>query len=155
GFRYEYNGAPFNAPGTPYPGIDFNDIGCFPQPQANPPVVCNTKQQADGSDWGPRAGITYSPELLGQHKTVFRAGFGVFYDVYFTNIIDNIQASAPNAASPLITSSTSANGNRGTSGWYEQFANLNQSPLPTNTAEPISDHLLAPRTMHWNFNIEQ
>ncbi|MGA3048889.1 MAG: carboxypeptidase regulatory-like domain-containing protein [Terracidiphilus sp.] len=152
GFRYEYNGAPFNATGTPYPGIDETNIACFP---LTPGATCNTKQQADGSQWGPRAGIAWSPTLFGQHKTVIRSGFGVFYDVVFTNIIDNIQASAPNAASPQITSSTTANGNRGTNTWYEQFANLNKSPLPTNTAEPIKDHLLSPRTMHWNLNLEQ
>ncbi|HEY1159686.1 MAG TPA: carboxypeptidase regulatory-like domain-containing protein, partial [Terracidiphilus sp.] len=32
GFRYEYNGAPFNAPGTPYPGIDYGNAACFPSP---------------------------------------------------------------------------------------------------------------------------
>jgi hypothetical protein len=152
GFRYEYNGAPFNATGTPYPGIDESNPSCFP---LTPGSSCNTKQQADGSQWGPRAGIAWSPTLFGQHKTVVRSGFGVFYDVVFTNIIDNIQASAPNAASPVITSSASANGNRGTSSWGEQFANLNKSPLPGNTAEPIVNHLLSPRTMHWNLNIEQ
>jgi len=151
GFRYEYNGAPFNADGTPYPGIDFSDIACFPSAG----VKCNTKQQADGSQWGPRAGVVYSPSFFGQHKTVFRSGFGVFYDVVFTNIIDNIQASAPNAASPVITSSANATNTRGASNWSEQFANLNPNPLPGNTAEPIQDHLLSPRTMHWNLNVEQ
>ncbi len=152
GFRYEYNGAPFNATGTPYPGIDVSNAACFP---LTPGSSCKTKQQADGNQWGPRVGIAWSPTLFGQNKTVVRSGFGVFYDVVFTNIIDNIQASAPNAASPVINSSTSANGNRGTGTWYEQFSNLNTSPLPTNTAEPIVNHLLSPRTLHWNFNIEQ
>jgi hypothetical protein len=152
GFRYEYNGAPFNATGTPYPGIDESNISCFP---LTPGASCNTKQQADGGQWGPRAGIAYSPTVFGQHKTVFRAGYGVFYDVVFTNIIDNIQASAPNAASPLITSSSTANGNRGSSSWYERFTTLNKAPLAGNTAEPIVNHLLSPRTMHWNLNIEQ
>ncbi len=151
GFRYEYNGAPFNAPGTPYPGVDFSDIACFPAAG----TVCNTKQQADGSQWGPRAGITYSPEFLGQHKTVLRAGFGVFYDVVFTNIIDNIQASAPNAASPLITSIATASNSRGTANWDAQFASLDPTPTPFNTAEPIKDHLLSPRTIHFNAGFEQ
>jgi hypothetical protein len=150
GFRYEYNGAPFNAPGTPYPGVDLNDIACFPSAG----VTCNLKQQADGSQWGPRAGLSYNPEIFGQHKSVIRAGFGVFYDVVFTNIIDNIQATAPNAASPVIYSSALENP-RGTGNWAEQFANLNHSPLPGNTDEPIADHLLSPRTMHWNLGIQQ
>jgi len=151
GFRYEYNGAPFNAPGLPYPGTDFSNIACFPSAG----VTCNTRQQADGSQWGPRAGVTYSPEFLGSRKTVFRAGFGVFYDVVYTNISDNTQASAPNAASPQINSSSSANGNRGTANWFENFASLNPNPLPTNTAEPITNHLLSPRTIHWNLGFER
>ena len=150
GFRYEYNGAPFNAPGTPYPGVDLNDIACFPSAG----VTCNLKQQADGSQWGPRAGLSYNPQIFGQHKSVIRAGFGVFYDVVFTNIIDNIQATAPNAASPVITSNATHNP-RGTANWTEQFANLNHSPFPGNTDEPIADHLLSPRTMHWNLGIQQ
>ncbi len=152
GFRYEYNGAPFNAHGTPYPGIDESNPSCFP---LNPGATCKTAQQADGSDWGPRAGIAWSPTLFGQQKTVVRSGFGVFYDVVFTNIIDNIQATAPNAASPVITSSTKANGNRGTSSWYEQFASLNKNPRATNSSDPIVNHLLSPRTLHWNLNVEQ
>jgi len=151
GFRYEYNGAPFNADGTPYPAIDIKNIACFPSAG----VTCDLKQRADGSQWGPRAGIAYSPEFLGAHKTVIRSGFGVFYDVVYTNIIDNIQAAAPNAASPVINSRSSANKNRGTGNWSGQFANLNPNPLPTNTQNPIPNHLLSPRTMHWNLNVEQ
>ena len=151
GFRYEFNGTPFNVKGTPHPGIDETAPACFPSAT----VTCNDQQIADGAQWGPRAGVAWSPTFFGQHKTVIRSGFGVFYDVVFTNIIDNIQATAPNAASPVITSSSSANGNRGTATWMEQFANLNHNPRPTNTQEPIVNHLVSPRTMHWNLNIEQ
>jgi len=151
GMRYEYNGAPFNAPGTKYPGIDFSDIGCFPSAG----TVCNTKQKADASQWGPRAGISFNPAVFGAHKTVFRAGFGIFYDVVYTNIIDNIQATTPNAAAPVLTSIATSGTPRGTSSWAEQFSNLNPNPRPRNTAEPIVDHLLSPRTIHWNLGIEQ
>jgi hypothetical protein len=66
GFRYEYNGAPFNADGTPYPAIDQSNLACFPSATTN----CNTKQQADGSQWGPRVGVAYSPDFMGNgHKT--------------------------------------------------------------------------------------
>ena len=150
GFRYEYNGAPFNSPDTPFPAVDVKNLACFP----GPGVTCNTKQQADGSQWGPRAGIAYSPDFLGNgHKTVVRAGFGVFYDVVFMNILDNIQATAPNAASPVITSTSATT--RGTGSWAEQFANLNPTPGPFNTQDTIFNHLLSPRTMHWNLNLEQ
>jgi hypothetical protein len=150
GMRYEYNGAPFNAPGTPFPAVSLNNLAC------NPLVAgsnCSTQQQSDFTEWGPRVGIVYSPELLGQHKTVFRAGFGVFYDVLFTNIIDNIQANFPNAASDLVE--PSGNNPRGNSGWAETFATLNHTPDPAGTSEPIVNNLQLPRTFHWNFNIEQ
>ncbi len=71
------------------------------------------------------------------------------------NIADNIQATAPAAASPQIFSSTTANNYRGTASWFEQFANLNKNPLATNTSDPIRNHLLTPMTMHWNLDVEQ
>jgi hypothetical protein len=151
GLRYEYNGAPFNTPATPHPGLDPANIGCYPSAG----VICNDKQKSDGNMWGPRLGLAYTPEVFGARKTVIRAGFGVFYDWLFTNIIDNIQANAPAAASPVIYSSTAANGNRGTASWYEQFANLNKTPLASNTANPIKYNLLSPLTMHWNLDVEQ
>lgn len=152
GFRYEYNGAPFNAPGTKYPAIDMKDIACFPLTAG---AQCNTKQQADGNQWGPRAGIAYSPTVFGTHKTVIRSGFGVFYDVVYTNIIDNIQSAAPNNASSLITSIANATNTRGTAAWSTNFANLSKTPTAKSTAQPITNHLLSPRTMHWNLNLEQ
>ncbi len=151
GVRYEFNGAPFNAPGTPYPGIDYSNPACFP----GNGVTCDTKQVADGTNWGPRVGVVYSPTLWGPRTTVVRAGFGMFYDVLFTNIIDNIQASAPNAAAPNINSLTGDDSPRGFANWSTYFSQLNTSPLPTDVAEPISDHLLTPRTYHWNLNVQQ
>jgi hypothetical protein len=151
GLRYEYNGAPFNTPASPYPGIDESQIACFPSASNS----CNSHQQAQTKSWGPRAGLAYSPEVFGARKSVVRAGFGVFYDVVFTNIMDNIQATAPAAASPQIFSSTTANNYRGTASWFEQFANLNKSPLATNTSDPIKNNLLTPMTMHWNLDVEQ
>ena len=32
---------------------------------------------------------------------------------------------------------------------------MNHAPLPSNTTEPIYNHLLAPRTFHWNLNVQQ
>lgn len=151
GLRYEYNGAPANATTTPYPGIDYSNPSCFPSAG----VTCNDKQRADGAEWGPRFGISYSPAIFGSHKSVFRGGAGVFYDVLFTNIVGNTQATAPNTASPEIISSPSSSLPRGIASWSTQFSALNKSPLPTNSSEPISDHLLAPETFHWNLGVQQ
>ena len=151
GLRYEYAGAPFNTATTPYPGIDVTQIACFPSSTNS----CNAAQQPQYTSWGPRAGFAYSPNFFGAYKTVISGGFGVFYDVIFANIIDNLQASAPAAASPVINSIATDNNNRGTATWFEQFANLKKSPLPTNTSEPIKNKLLTPMTMHWNADIQQ
>ncbi|MGA2535565.1 MAG: carboxypeptidase-like regulatory domain-containing protein [Terracidiphilus sp.] len=150
GMRYEYNGAPFNAPGTPFPAISLNNLAC------NPLVAgsnCPTRQQSDFTEWGPRMGIVFSPTIVGQYKTVFRGGFGVFYDVLFTNIIDNIQATFPNAASDQVNANDTLS--RGTSGWAETFATLDHIANPAGISEPIVNNLQLPRTFHWNFNIEQ
>jgi hypothetical protein len=151
GIRYEYNGAPFNTAGTPYPGLDLGNPACFP----GGTTTCNLKQTPDTKNWGPRLGIAYSPTWWGNHQTVVRVGAGMFYDVIFTNIIDNIQASAPSAASPLINSLTSATLPRGVANWSAQFATLNKNALPGNTADPILDHLRVPETFHWNLNVQQ
>jgi hypothetical protein len=153
GIRYEYNGAPFNAPGTPYPGIDPANPACFPSGT----TTCNMRETPDSKNWGPRLGVAYSPTFWGQHQTVVRAGVGMFYDGLFTNIIDNIQASAPNNSAKNINSLTSAALPRGTANWstYTNFAGVSKAPLPTDVANPILDHLLSPKTFHWNLNVQQ
>ena len=148
GLRYEYNGAPFNS--APYPAFNENNPLCFP---------CRITEQADGDDFGPRLGVAYTPrfmqQIFGKDKTVIRAAFGVFYDGLFTNIIDNIQAEAPNAAAPLVTSSVTSANPRGTANWSSTFASLSKTPSIANTQEPIVPHLLSPETLQWNVNIER
>ena len=72
------------------PGDDFPPL---PQPaEGSPTLALSVAQDA--------AALAQAEVDLS--KTVIRAGFGVFYDVLFTNIIDNIQATAPNAAAPVL-----------------------------------------------------
>jgi hypothetical protein len=153
GIRYEYNGAPFNAPGTPYPGIDLNNPACFPSGT----TTCDMKEYADGKNWGPRVGIAYSPTWWGQYQTVIRGGVGMFYDGLFTNIIDNIQAGAPNNSAKSIISAVTAANPRGTPNWtsYTNFAGVTKTPLPTDIAQPMVGHMLSPKTFHWNLNVQQ
>lgn len=150
GFRYEYSGAPFNsiaAPALP------TDVTCF---------TCVQKEVADKEDWGPRLGFSYSPRffkgLFGDQKTVIRGAFGVFYDQIFTNIADNIQSSAPNMAFPTIYATTlSAVHPRGTANWYSQFNNLSTSNVGSaqDFSDPITPHLLNPRILQWNMNVQR
>jgi hypothetical protein len=53
----------------------------------------------DKNNWAPRAGIAYSPhgdhKLLGDGKTVFRAGYGKSYDFLFYNLLTVNQSNYP------------------------------------------------------------
>jgi hypothetical protein len=140
GVRYEYNGAPFNYLG--FPGFNSGNPTCFP---------CNVRQQPDKNNIAPRIGFNYSPIPGG--KTVISGGFGVFYDHIFSNIIDNIQASSPNAASKNIISSKAGRGTASWSGVLGRIANKN--PLATDTSNVIQAHLLDPENYQWNLRVQQ
>jgi hypothetical protein len=150
GFRYEYDGVPFNS--VPYPAFAITSSACTAPPtSAGVTSFCKLQQQGDFGDWGPRFGFSYAPSFLNK-KTVLRGGFGVFYDGLFTNIIDNTQASSPNAASPDIISNT---GGRGIANFSSQFANLSKTPTPSNTIESMSPNIVSPRTLQWNLGVEE
>ena len=140
GVRYEYNGTPFNYLG--YPGFNSDNPTCFP---------CNVRQQADSNNIAPRLGFNYSPIPGG--KTVVSGGFGLFYGHVFSNIIDNIQASSPNAASKALRSSGSG---RGSASWSNVLNTIaDRSPLPTDTANVIAAHLLDPENYQWNLRVQR
>jgi hypothetical protein len=149
GFRYEYEGAPFNS--ATFPAFDITNTACTnPGVTSGIPQFCNIKEKSDASGYGPRFGFAYTPGFLDK-KTVLRGGFGMFYDGLFTNIIDNTQATSPNAASPTVISNT---GGRGVANFSTKFATLNHTPQLTNTIESMSPSIRSPRTMQWNLDIQ-
>lgn len=142
GLRWEYIGAPFNY--LAHPATDLsNPYSSFTN---------NVPEQPQYTNFAPRLGFAYQPG--DDNKTVVRGAFGLFYDHLFTNIVDNIQASAPNAASPVIYGSN-ATTPRGTANWSGQFANLNTTPLPTNTQTTLKSNLRSPLTYQYNLAIER
>src|SRR6185312_3742616 len=86
GVRYENAGTPGNS--VPFPAIN-------PVLGASDPNFFTTpiKEKNDNNNFAPRVSFAYSPHfwnsLFGNDKTVLRAGFGMFYDNLFTNIVDN------------------------------------------------------------------
>jgi outer membrane receptor protein involved in Fe transport len=147
GLRYEYYGAPFNY--VAYPAIDPANLTCFPTTST---VSCRVPVKPNYKNFAPRLGFAYTPGS--DNKTVVRGAFGIFYDNVFTNVADNIQASAPNASAPLVLGSTTA-GTRGTSVWSTQFASLNPNPAPTNSVTSTVPNLRNPLTYEYNIAVER
>ena len=144
GLRYELSGTPFN---------NIKYVGVTPATANN--YLSIVPQQADNSDFAPRFGFAYTPGFLGEKKTVIRGGFGIFYDGLFTNIDDNLLASAPNAAAPDKISTGSTASPRGISALSTLFPTLNRTPGPTDFAEYMTPHMLSPRILQWNLNVER
>jgi outer membrane receptor protein involved in Fe transport len=145
GVRYEYYGAPFNY--VAYPAVDINNLGCFPTTSA---VSCRVPVKPNYKNFGPRVGFAYTPGA--DNKTVVRGAFGMFYDNVFTNVADNIQASAPNASAPLVNGAITG---RGTSVWSTQFVSLNPNPAPTNSVTSTVPNLRNPLTFQYNIAVER
>lgn len=144
GVRYDYTTDPENS--LPYPAID----------QYNPYQSITTvlKVKNDYNNISPRIGFAYSPGFggfFGSGKTSIRAGFGIFYDSYFSNFVINAAQSAPNAVGGTLQQ-TSATGP------ISIAANLNSfTPTLTGTAsvQSVDQTLRNPQTYQYNLGIEQ
>jgi outer membrane receptor protein involved in Fe transport len=140
GVRYEYFSTPFNF--LKYPAVNLATVLTDPFPTA-------VKQRPDRNNWGPRIGLAYNP---GAGKTVYRAGAGVFYDGFFTNIQDNVASSAPNTLGGTITAPGSGRGLAAASGLVPAVtATLN----PRASLSVIDAHIVSPMTYQWNANMER
>lgn len=144
GVRYEYRANPENS--VPYPAIDPN----------NPYQPINTliRVNEDYNNIAARLGLAYSPQnagIFGNGKMVYHAGFGIFYDPVFTNIVDNSQASAPNIASPLATSTTG----RGLGNATGLIPTLTPTVDPFSTVTSVANNLVNPQSYQWNFGFER
>jgi hypothetical protein len=151
GLRYEYTGSPEN--NLLFPAI-------VPVQGFNGATTASfVPEQPNKNNWGPRVGFAYTPHfwsgLFGQDKTVIRAGFGMFYDSFFTNIIDNSAASSPNVVSPLLTGLKTQNAGRGLATASQQFTALNPTPNPRTAVTTIVNNLKAPTILQWNFDIQR
>lgn len=151
GLRYEYDGTPFNA--LPFPAVNESTA-------AFDPVDKVVKEKPYYGAWGPRAGIAYTPHflrrILGEDKTVVRAGFGVFYDTIFGNITDNTASSTPNVFGGAFNDGTPAgSAGRGTPDPAAQLAAISPVLNPFDSISTAVANLKNPRNYQWNLNIER
>jgi outer membrane receptor protein involved in Fe transport len=147
GIRYEYEGTPFN--GLPYPAINPNTVLSDIYP-------LRVTEQPDKNNFGPRFGFAYTPNffksMFGDNKTVFRGGFGVFYDGLFTNIEDNTAGTAPNVLGGTLTSPSTG---RGSSGLLGLVSGVTPVLNPKATIDVIPSNIVSPLIYQYNFNIER
>ena len=151
GLRYEYWGTPENV--LQYPAINYS-IG-FGLPGATFPAAFSFPEKADTNNFGPRLGIAYTPRwgrwLFGDQKTVIRAGYGVFYDGLFSNIIDNTAETAPNLTGATITGGAG----RGQANSLAALAAITPTIVSTATEDTIANNLVNPVTQQWNLDIQR
>jgi hypothetical protein len=150
GLRYEYQGVPLNA--LPFPAVDVNTA-------LTDPLTRRVAVQTDRNNFGPRLGIAYTPRILrglfGDGKTVFRAGFGTFYDVLFSNILANSAASTPNVTGGTVIGSLAAGTPRGVSGFSTVVPSITPALSPFDSVTTVASDLRNPETLQWNVNVER
>jgi len=152
GLRYEYESTPENT--LPFPAVDTR-LGFGLGGTANFPGVFQSPQLPNKKNFAPRAGLAYTPHfwkrLLGQDKTVFRLGYGIFYDQFFTNILDNTATSSPNA----VDAFANAGRGRGIANASTVFASFSSAPSPRGAVTTIASNLRNPLTQQWNVDIQR
>ena len=143
GIRYDYLTQPLNS--LSYPGVDVS----------NPyqPINTYVPVKADKNNFAPRLGIAYAPHngIFSDGKTVFHAGFGIFYDPFFTNILINAAQSSPVAPTGTLTS-VAPGGLTGASGL---LATITPAFSATSSVQSDSSDLVNPQTYQYNFGMER
>jgi hypothetical protein len=160
GLRYEFWGALANS--LEFPAFNLSaGVGLpnatDPSFGTNPAAfgsLFSFQQIPDKRNFAPRLGLAYVPRwgrfLFGDGKTVLRAGYGIFYDGLFTNIIDNTAGSQPNTFGGTIPSPTG----RGQAN-ASTFPGISPTLNSTLLIYSMASNLHNPLTQQWNVNVQR
>ena len=150
GLRYENFGQPLNALAYPaFPGF---------QPER---FLERTEVRCDDNNFGPSFGLAWSPSyqsgwlarLFGDRKTVWRGGYQISYDAWFTQMVSLQQGSAPNSRQTDDVAPPTGRG-------YDNFfARMPATPTPATPLEPQTfsndSNLRSPYTERWSFGFQR
>jgi hypothetical protein len=147
GSRYERPGQAANS--LPYPGFTGFDPTRF---------LARQEVHADSKDFGPAFGLAWSPSahagwlgrFLGDGKTVFRGGYQISYDAFFTQMLTNL--TTPNN---VTTNIIAPNTGRGSPNWLEQLPTMAATPQLTDSRSAIDPNLRAPYTERWSSGFQR
>ncbi|MDQ3653235.1 MAG: carboxypeptidase regulatory-like domain-containing protein [Acidobacteriota bacterium] len=158
GLRYERFGTPFNTLQTPaFTGLFNIDpttrTGPFNQPN---------QVESDKNNFAPTIGIAYSPSftegilgtLVGERRTVLRAGYQIGYDSFFNNIASNASSSSPNTIVTTINSSINA-GARGLSNFSTRFPGTAATLTPLSGQTLIDPNLVNPYYQRYSAGLQR
>jgi hypothetical protein len=114
-------------------------------------AICN-----DYNNFAPRIGFSY--DVTGKGKTVFRGGYGYYYDRIFDNVFGNSRFNAP-AVAPTSFSTSSCPAALATPGapcvfdGSQAVGAINATQVYTGTI--LDPHLRTPYTQHFNLTFSQ
>ncbi len=151
GLRYENSGEPANR-AFQYPAFAGFDPDKFLVPN---------KVSGDNTSFGPAFGFAWSPlyqsglgrRLLGDGETVWRGGYQISYDAFFTQLLNFLSGDVPNV---MRTQVVASNRGRGMPNWFSQLPSVGQAPGPLDPQTFVIDrNLRTPYTERWSFGLER
>jgi hypothetical protein len=151
GLRYENFGQPANS--LRYPAFAGFDPDNFLKPN---------RVNTDNNNFGPSFGLAWSPsfrsgwlgKLFGEDRTVWRGGYQISYDAFFTQMISLLLAtSTPNAISAVRDTQSTA---RGTGNWFAQLPHAPSAPSLLDAQQgALEKNLRSPYTERWSFGFQR
>lgn len=112
GLRYEYSSQPINQLHRITKNREKNPATAIFDQTLPLEARIVPKVDTDRNNFAPRVGFSYSPnfaapnfvaKILGANRTTFRGGYGISYDLAFSNILSNIKNSNPSSLSSAST----------------------------------------------------
>jgi hypothetical protein len=133
----------------PYPGFTGFDPTQF---------LARREVYSDNRDFGPAFGLAWSPSaragwlgrLFGDGKTVWRGGYQISYDSFFTQMLTN--TTTPNN---ITTTIVAPNAGRGSPTWLEQLPTVAATPQVMDSRSSIDPDLRTPYTEPWSFGFQR